>query len=233
MTDSSKDSGATDARVAEAIQRAKVQLEHMIDLNPECMVLVDQDGQVLRANRAFLELLHEGQFQSVLGSPLANLFPSVERAFFTSLLANKTNHSWFEKNEKMAEGGERRLQFGVLSGGASSEALVVIVHDVTRDQEKSALLEKGFKVEAVQALMGALMHHLNQPLTVVMIRARMMLLAIEQGEVSQEELAKSLKDIEGNAVQMGELLKRVEDSRDFETQEYVKGLDILKVDDGR
>jgi nitrogen-specific signal transduction histidine kinase len=171
MTDSSKDSGATDARVAEAIQRAKVQLEHMIDLNPECMVLVDQDGQVLRANRAFLELLHEGQFQSVLGSPLANLFPSVERAFFTSLLANKTNHSWFEKNEKMAEGGERRLQFGVLSGGASSEALVVIVHDVTRDQEKSALLEKGFKVEAVQALMGALMHHLNQPLTVVMIRA--------------------------------------------------------------
>ena len=231
MAESGAGRGAGDKRVARAIQRAKVQLEHMIDLNPESVVLVDLSGSVIRANRAFLDLLGEGEFESVLDTALAGHFPSLGQAFFETLLANRTDHAWFEKRETMPGGETRLLQFGVVSAGASSETLTVIVHDVSRDKEKAALLEKSYKVEAVQALMGALMHHLNQPLTVVMIRARMMLLAMEEEEVSQEEIVKTLKDIEKHAGQMGELLKRVEDSKDFETHEYVMGLDILKVDE--
>ncbi len=229
MADQGQDA-VGDKQIADIIQHAKAQLEQMIDLNPECMVLVDREGQVLRANRAFLKLLDEGQFQSVLGLPLAELFPRLEADFFDNLLANRTDHSWFQKNEKAGDGTDRLLQFGVVSAGMSSEALVVIVHDVSRDKEKSALLEKAYKVEANQALMGALMHHLNQPLTVVMIRSRMMLLALEEGNMEHDELVTALKDIEEHALQMSDLLKRIEDTKDYETQEYVRGLDILKVE---
>ena len=39
------------------IERAKQELEHMIDLNPQIMLLVNRSGVVVRTNKALLDLL--------------------------------------------------------------------------------------------------------------------------------------------------------------------------------
>ena len=49
---------SADRPVSETVLlRAKQELEHMIDLNPQGMALLDRSGIVRRANRALLELL--------------------------------------------------------------------------------------------------------------------------------------------------------------------------------
>ena len=51
--------------ITRRIERAKQQLEHMIDLTPEAMLLVDRSGTILRANRAVLRSEeHTSELQS-------------------------------------------------------------------------------------------------------------------------------------------------------------------------
>lgn len=108
--------------------------------------------------------------------------------------------------------------------------MIVLVEDVTEEKEASVLLEKAYKVEAVRALMGALMHHLNQPLTVVMLRARLMLQQLERGRANVDELKSTLEDITAAAMRVANTLRRVENSREYATQEYVEGLEIMTID---
>jgi hypothetical protein len=123
------------------------------------------------------------------------------------------------------------LRFSVVGGGSDSGTLVVIAHDATLEKRQAELVEKAYKVEAIRALMGALMHHMNQPLTVVMIRAKLMQQALEGGKVNIEDLKSTFRDIMELTMKMAEMLKRVEGSGDYQTQEYIQGLSILKIDE--
>ncbi|MCE9614100.1 MAG: PAS domain-containing protein [Lentisphaerae bacterium] len=218
------------APLGDLIQKAKTQLEQMIDLNPESMVLVNPAGDVLRANRAFVALLAADGYQGVLGRKLVELFPLEDLEFFSALLAGREGYDAREVSVRLGDGRERLLRFTVV-GGRDAETLVVIAHDATLERTQAELVEKAYKVEAIRALMGALMHHLNQPLTVVMIRAKLMQQAVEAGKVNTDELKSTFRDIMDLSMKMANILKKVEDSEDYKTQEYMSGLDILKIDD--
>ena len=213
------------------ILTAKMQLEQMIDLNPESMVLIDLRGQIVRANRAFLGLLEIEGFQDVLGKALSDMFPSIGNAFFEAIYDGASGYERRDAIEHRPSRDQRQLRFGVVRAGGEGESLIIIVHDVTQERKEAEVLEKNYKIEAVQALMGALMHHLNQPLTVLTVRAKMMLLALENGTASTDELKSTLSDIQELSLRMASMLRKVEESKDFQTQEYLKGLDILKIDD--
>lgn len=213
------------------IERAKQQLEQMIDLNPESLLLIDLQGRAVRTNRALLTLLGLTSYGQVLGHPLAEIFPVDSSQFFPDLIAGKLQASEAEASVRVARGGRRLMRFSVVGGGQGSETQVVIAHDATQEKQDSDLVEKACKVEAVRALMGALMHHLNQPLTVVMIRARLMSQALEQGRMNTDDLKATFQEITANAMQIANLLKRADESNDYVTQEYVDGLDILKIDE--
>ena len=217
------------ADLSEAIQKAKAQLELMIDLNPQSMVLVDEAGSVVRANRAFLSLVGANAFRDVLGRPLGDLFDA-ETGGLDVLLAERGGHASCENRVRLPSGAEGILRFTKVGGGSDADTIVVIVEDVTALRAAEVRAEKSNKLQAVQALMGALMHHMNQPLTVVMIRAKLMHQALEKGSVDPEQIKSAMKDIMDLTMKMATLLRQVEQSRDFETQEYVKGLDILKID---
>jgi len=230
-SEQSRSSGAPAVTIDERILKAKDQLEQMIDMNPESMVLIDSDGRIVRANRAFLQLLVIENYGDVLGKTLNDMFPSIDSTFFKKIYQGEGGYERRDAVERRKSGDERQLQFGVVRPGGNSESLIIIVHDVTEERKEAALLEKSYKVEAVQALMGALMHHLNQPLTVLMVRAKMMSVALEDGTASTDDLKSTLADIQDLSMKMANMLRKVEESDDFQTQEYLAGLDILKIDD--
>jgi len=210
------------------IERAKRQLEHMIDLNPESIVLVDRGGIVLRVNRAFLGLLGVREFADVLGRPLLELVPTPDADVLATILRGAAGGDGCECRIEI--GGLPRLLRITSAGAESNDVLVLIVQDVTDARRDAELVEKAYKVEAVRTLMGALMHHLNQPLTVVMIRARLQLQALEEQRSKPEEIMTTLQDIMKLTMKVADVLRRVESSRDYATQEYIQGVDIMRID---
>lgn len=59
----------------------------------------------------------------------------------------------------------------------------------------------------------------------------MMLMALQDGRLDPKETATFLEDMVENAMKMAGVLRRVYDAEDYVTQEYIEGLQILKIDD--
>jgi len=210
------------------IERAKQELEHMIDLNPQVMLLVDRSGQTVRANRALLELLGLPDFRKILGKSLTDLFLCEDKSFFQNLLASKGGYDVREARVALGQGNYRLMRFAVVS--SENDVSVIIVNDITAEKEHASHQEKKFKKEAVQALMGGLMHNINQPLTVIMVQAQFMQLALEKGIARPDELKQELQSIMSLIMQIADILKAVERPRDFVTQPYINGIDILDIE---
>ena len=213
-----------------SIQQAKVELEQMIDFNPQTMLLTNSDTVVMRANRSLLELLGLENFGGVLGKRLEELFKCDDPQFFQGLLSVEENYVAREANIVLPDGRAHVIQFTTVGFGKDEKSFVVIVHDASEERDTADMIEKTYKKEAVHALMGALMHHLNQPLTVITVRARLISLAIEKGEAKPDEVKRDLQSIMDLAMDMARTLRRVEETKQFATEAYLEGLDILDID---
>lgn len=209
------------------IEQAKQQLEHMIDLNPEPMLLVDRNGTVIRTNKALLKFLQISNFHEILGRELRDLFCCKDTLFFNRFLEDQSGHDVCEMEVSLLDGRSHVLQFMFVGSGTEMELFVVIVRDVTDEKERAKHLEKKYKKEAVRALMGGLMHNVNQPLTVIMVKAGLMQLALEKGVTQPEQLKKNLNDITTFAMRIADILKNVKSPKDFVTESYIKSIDIL------
>lgn len=208
------------------IETAKQELERMIDLNPMMMLLVDPNGRVLRANRALLQALELSGFDVVLGRDIWDLFPC-ERSSMTGLLDRYDGYSNREWTGTFGGHGERHLSFTIVGTGASDDPRVLIVEDVTEEKARAKNDEKEHKRAAVEALAGALKHRINQSLTVITVRSKLMLMALEKGSVDTDELRKSLQDITELALDVSQVLSDVEKPRDYVTEPYLADVEIL------
>ena len=212
------------------IEAAKRELEQMVDLNPQAMLLVDEQHRVLRASQRALELFGYENFPDVLGRSVLNLLNFVDPSGAKELLESDGGYVARDLKVRASAGEDRLLRFTRISSGYDGSVAVVVVRDVTSERERAALSEKSHKMEAVQALAGALMHRINQPLTVIIMRAKLMRLAVEKGNAREEELQESLSDIIELAMEIGEVIRRVENPRDFVTEPYLDGVDILDIE---
>jgi len=216
-----------DVALNKTIERAKKELEHMIDLNPQVMLLVDHTGKIVRANKALLELLKFQDFKKILNRNLSDLFPCEEKKFFEYLLQNKGGYEVREIKIISAPGQHRLIRFAVIS--SDNDVSVVIVNDITSEKERASHQERKYKKEAVKALMGGLMHNINQPLTVIMVQAQFIQLALEKGLSRPEDLKKELQNIMALTMQIADMLKMVENPKDFVVQPYLEGVSILDI----
>ena len=201
----------------------------MIDLNPQVMLLVDGKGDIARANKALLDLMGLESFEDVLQRPLDDVFPgsNIAQHFATAQGGRKTQ----EAQVMLATGKSAMLQFTLLGTGRKEGLSVVMVRDVSTEQAQAADLEKEHKTEAVTALAGALMHNLNQSLTVIMIQAQLIQVALEKDYAQSGELRNSLQDIVEHTAQIANTLRTVENSKDFVTEQYLEGVDILDIEE--
>ena len=226
---STQTAAAGPSNLAEIIERAKHELEQMMDFNPQVMLLVNQDGMVVRTNRALLEFLGLSDFRDALGHRLSDLIQCETLAAFPQFVSTAV-HGGDREIDVTMPSGKRVLNFRVVAPTPGSELHVVIIDDVTDFKSATVHLEKQHKMQAIEALMGALMHNINQPLTVIMVTARLMHFAIEKGSWNPEEMKKNLQTIMDLTMQISRLMDQVKVPRDFVTEAYLKGMEILDIE---
>lgn len=222
--------GNPEAGVGKLIAKAKLELEHMIDMNPQIMLLVAVDGTILRTNRALLGMLGRTTFENVLGAPIGELFATGDGAFFKRLLTSIDGIREGEAAVELPNRGSHVLRFSVIGSSDGGSERVVIVEDITENKRRDAELKQIHRKEAIRELVGALMHAINQHLTVISVRTKLLSMAIDKGNPDPEQLQKGLADISDLTMRIADTLGKVGQPRDFTTTPYLLGTDILDLD---
>ncbi len=215
---------------AAVIRNAKRQLEQMIDANPHTMLLVDRQQRISRANRAFLDLTGLSRYDEALGHPLPEFFPCRDTGFFDRLFSDGDGYAVCENRVDFPNRPQRIVRFTVIGSGRDTEWFAVMAHDITAESNLDCEREQAQKKEAVQTLMGALMHRINQPLTVIMVRAQLMQLALERNRIEPDDFAQSLRDIMKLTMDISRTLQSMEKPVDYATEPYMPGIDILDLE---
>jgi putative nucleotidyltransferase with HDIG domain len=216
-----------DVDLSKVIEKAKVELEHMVDLNPQIMLLMDGSGKVLRVNKALGSFLRLAHLRDAIGRPVWDLL-CCEEKIITSLLASAGKMSVTQTEVSIAGGSSILIEISMIKSAGSVHSL--IVRDVTGEQERQAYAERQLKRRAAQELVGALLHNLNQPLTVITIRARLIQLAVMQGNMSKEEIGREMEEILTMSDSIAQILSKAEKPRDYVTQQYTAGVQIVDID---
>ncbi len=201
----------------------------MIDLNPDCMMMLDSDCRILRANRACLDLVGNCDFSETLGASVFDLFQISDPGELASLFDSSAQARDCRVNAVLQD-RTCTLRFSVVGHDADSGAVFVVVSDLTDQMAEDAATEKTHKITAVKQLLGAMMHHFNQPLTVIMLRANMLTSAMEKQKASPDSIREALDEISDMAMRIANVLKKVESLDEFETQRYIDGLDIMRLE---
>jgi len=212
--------------VADKIAQAKLELERMIDLNPQVMLLTDREGRITRANRALLDLLGKAEYQTVLGKSMRDIFPGL--CGFKEA-AEDEECERIEVNIPLPGRGDRILQFIAVGDGARSDLRAIIVQDVTEDRQMAAHRKMEYKKEAVSEIAGALMHNVNQSLAVIMIRAQLMHVLLQKGLLRPDGMTKNLNDIVQEATRVADILKDIDKPVSYVTQSYPGGKKIMDI----
>jgi PAS domain S-box-containing protein len=227
-TSEAKDDQADAVHIATQIESAKRQLESMIDSAPSVMLLVDAGGTILRCNMSLLRLLGRSGFAGVLGSNLRDVFISESPDVFNWLCECCGGEKVHETRARVsASGSLRDFRFTAVSPGRAAGSCVVVVNDVTDEKQQAVEAAKANKQEAVHALAGALMHNLNQSLTIIMVQTHLMLAALEKGELDPEAMKRDLGGIGEHALKISNVLRQVERSTEYVTESYPGHLNIL------
>lgn len=231
MTNKSREeaSGVRKPDLAAIIERAKHELEQMIDLNPNIMLLVSSEGKILRSNKALLEILGETVFAQVLGKDIADVMNCGDSSFFSRLL-EEGGISEGEARVELPNQQAHMFRFSVVGSGKESNLRVMIVEDITEEKNREGEAKQAHKKEAVQELIGALMHTINQHLTVISVRAKLMSMALEKGKSDKEDFQKSLDDITEVTMKIADILSRISKPGELHTTPYMNGTNILDLD---
>lgn len=227
---SNKDINTSD-EVVRAIHNAKLQLEHMVDLVPQVMLLINTDGIIVRANLAFLKLLGTSDFNSVLRKPLVDFFTFEDADFLKTILAVE-NYGSHEMETTVTGGAGGHFRYTVVGIQTQKDLKVLIVEDVTSHKELAIQDAKDQKKSTVKELAGALMHSINQRLTVINMRSKLLLMAMESGAAfNTEEHRDSLYNVMDLSMEIAAILDGLEGEDEFNTKEYMNGIEIIDIED--
>jgi PAS domain S-box-containing protein len=218
---------AGDEALARTIAIAKRELEQMMDLNPQGMLLLDANGTISRVNRAIVDLTGVGGFDELLGQPFSSVFANSDETLVAEILDSEGGAETYDCHVTLPNGFVRELSFSV--AGAASGVRVIMVADITGHKERLADEERAHKKEAVAALIGGLMHNINQPLTVVTVTTKLMEMGLQKPVPDVEELRNNLATISDLVMQVKQMLEKVEAASDYVTEEYLAGKRILDI----
>ena len=220
------------------IEAAKRELERMIDLVPQGMFLVDTDGMIQRANAGLLRLLGLSRYGEVLGRDVREVFGFVRglEAAEGLLVSGEGGGESpdavreCEEDVAMPERGVRRLRFTIVSAGVGGNVSVAMVDDVTEYRAQAESREKNTKIQTTEAIVGALLHTVNQPLTVIMASAHLILHDARRQPGDLAGIAANAERIMDMVGQIADVLKRAHRLRDFVVQPYPGNTSILDID---
>jgi transcriptional regulator PpsR len=112
-----------------------VQLEELIEQLPDAFVVLDRDGVIRRANRAFLDLAQAGAPSRVIGERLDRWLsrPGATLSVLLSQLQQYGSVRLFGTALTGEMGSEAEIEISaVLGAGAAAENVAVVIRDVSR-----------------------------------------------------------------------------------------------------
>ena len=207
------------------IERAKQQLEHMIDLVPQVLILTDPTGIVVRTNEALLRWLKLSGYPGALGRHVKELLCGPDRpggsplaVFFDELFAGRGGGGPQDVRADVPGLGERPLRVTALAGRKTPGLVVIFVEDLTPLAEEAAMRLKKDKQEAAEKMTAELLHRVNHPLTIVLVRAYLLRLAVDADPVDRDELRRGIDEISRETERIAEILQRTRRIEDMEDE---------------
>lgn len=210
--------------VRHLIEKAKKELEQMIDLCPQIMFLANRSGTLLRANRAVLTLTGQTDIKTLRGATLDSLLKPVPAGFFSDFLAKLSGFSETDVRVEPPGCPPRILRIAAVST-EGAETIAVQARDLTTGAATGQTARE--QKEVVEAVVGGLMHHLNQPLTVIMLRSYLMETELARKTPDIDLLRSHLRDMMNLTMHIADVLQHAEHPEEIATEAYVGNARIM------
>jgi HD-GYP domain-containing protein (c-di-GMP phosphodiesterase class II) len=190
--------------VVHLIERAKQELEQMIDLCPQIMLLARRDGTLLRANRAVLSLIGQPDIRKLRGATLDSFLNPQPPDFFRDFLGSLDGFREADIRIEPHGAAPHILRIAAISS-KGADTIAVQVRNLTADSASGETARE--QKEVVEAVVGGLMHHLNQPLTVIMLRSYLMETELSRNTPDLNLLRNHLRDMMNLTMHVADLLQ--------------------------
>jgi transcriptional regulator PpsR len=178
------------------VRTEQTSLDEFVDRLPDAFVVIDRDGVVRRANRAFLDLIQVGAEGAVLGERLGRWL-SRPGADLSVLLANLNRHGsvrLFATSMQGELGGEAEVEISAVGNPAGRPTYVALL---MRDVGRRLAPAEG--AQSLQAALAAIIEQTGKTSLRVLVRDAV-------GLVERHYIDAALQLAEGNRTAAAEIL---------------------------
>jgi PAS domain S-box-containing protein len=206
------------------VQRSEERYRDLIENIDSGIFSLDRKGRITYANNGLLRMVGYRLNETVNRVWTELLTPelSIEAGRIFKTVLSKQRGSIFETQMVHRDGRAiyALVNLSALEGDPDDTAAVRgIVTDITAQKELERETMERERFEGVIEMAGATCHHLNQPLSNIIVRAQMLLKEMDEGDPHY----RSMQILEREAIRMGEITRKIQNVTSYETEPYVEG----------